>query len=304
MIVSIRNLLLAALAACLAAAGVVATRLNASTSPIAACKTVAGAIADDNPNICHAEPESYKTVIYEMGLCRSAPNAPTVNSALDLSNCVVVVKSAAGLTVSVRKGLATALDSSAVTAPPAGSYTHGYALLSPSYEVAGTFTFQSARQPRYAGSGTGIGTKCWTKPGVVFANAAPRVDMPFDCGSNPPATPGAIVSHINSFDGFSQQYSYQRQDVEGKLHQVHLLTSDLKLASSAGKDTLGTAGSGVDRMVGIMTLPAGSSNPVSNMDLSFSISEGATVIFDSTVGGVKTLYGILSGPPTTSMTFR
>lgn len=284
----------------------VATLLSAQdASPVDSCTLVAGALADSNTRMCFAEPDTYKTTIFEIGLCTAEPAAPTAAVAADLSRCVPIFKSPQGQTVTVKKGVPTDLPRDMITPPTAGNYTHGYAMLSPSFQVSGVFNFQSERTPKYSGSGTGRGTKCWTKEGDVFSFATPRRDMPFDCGSTAPSNVGVINNKVNSFDGLSQLYQYERTDTDGK-HKAYLLTSDLKLASSAGQDSLGDGVTGINRLMGIAPLPTAITGTSQTMDLSFAITKGAVIVPDSpqTSTGVRTLYGIYSGQPLLGMSVK
>lgn len=283
------------------AGGGIATKLSAvPSSPLSSCSLIAGAIADSNTGVCLVEPDSYKVVIHEFGLCKSALSDPTSSTAIDFSNCSTIFKSDQGYEVAVVTGKPTSLPTHMITAPPSGSYTHGYVIHSPTFKISGTFSFQSARTPKYSGSGTGVGSKCWTKTGTIFGYGTPRSDMPFDCGATAPASVGEITAYANSFDGSNALYTYQRTDADGP-HKAFLLTTDMKLASSAAADTLGSGNTAVAKLLGTASLAVNVTGGNQTIDIAFRKTTGAALVHDSIINGVQTLYGIYHGPPSTSM---
>lgn len=284
------------------AGGGIATKLSAvPSSPISSCSLIAGAIADSNTGVCLVEPDSYKVVIHEFGLCKSALSDPTSSTAIDFSNCTAIFKSDQGHEIAVVTGSPTSLPANLITAPAPGAYSHGYVIQSPTFKISGVFNFQSARTPKYSGSGTGVGSKCWTKTGTIFGYGTRRSDMPFDCGATPPASIGEINASANSFDGSSASYTYQRTDTDG-LHKAFLLTTDMKLASSAGANTLGTGSTAVAKLLGTAPITVNVTGGNQTIDIAFRKTTGAAIVHDDIDGsGVQTLYGIYHGPPSTSM---
>lgn len=297
---SITKKYIAALIFILGGAGVATKLIAVAPPPMSSCTVSSGVIADSNTDICLVEPDKYKITIYEIGLCKSAPGEPTTSAAVDLSNCSAIFTSAQGQEISVVTGAATSLPTSMITPPPVGAYTHGYVINSPTFKVSGVFTFESARTPKYAGSGTGVGTKCWTKTGTIFSYASARTDMPFDCGTSPPASVGEITASVNSFGGTSAVFDYQSIDSAGTT-KAFLVTDEKKLASSAAADTLGSGATAVSKLFGTVTLPVNVSGGSQTIDIGFGKTKGAAVVPDSVVGGVKTIYGLYSGPPSMTM---
>jgi hypothetical protein len=286
----------------LAGGVVIATKLAAvAQSPLSSCALVAGAIADSNTGVCLVEPDSYKVVIHEFGLCKSALSDPTSSTAIDFSNCSTIFKSDQGYEIAVVTGAPTSLPANLITPPPNGTYTHGYVIKSPTFKISGVFNFQNNRTPKYAGSGTGVGNKCWTKTGTIYGYGTPRSDMPFDCGTTAPASSGEITAYVNSFDGSNAAYSYQRTDTDGLLHKAFLLTTDMKLASSAGADTLGSGNTAVAKLIGTAPVAVNVTGESQTIDIAFRKTTGAAIVHDSIVNGVQTLYGIYHGPPSTSL---
>ncbi len=279
-----------------------ATRLLANVSSAAVCTTTgSGAIQDTNP-ICYTEPGTYVTTIYEIGLCRIEPSAPTATVAMDIaSSCVATFQSASGTEVSVRKGVASSLSGGTITAPPIGAYTHGYVILSPVFKISGSFTFESTRRPENDLSSS-AGSLCWTTTGETFLYP-PTLQMPISCGANAPATPGVVTSKINSFSDSVADYDFERFDADGR-HKAYLVTSDLKLGSTVTSGSFGSGSGTVTRMVGLAPLPANITASTKSMDLSFAISKGATFVPGTTQGGQKTIFGIFSGPPTLSLSVQ
>jgi hypothetical protein len=292
----------------LAAGGVVAVavlaanRLSANASSAASCTTTgSGAIADSN-TICYTEPATYVTTVYEIGLCRSEPSAPTASVAMDLTtNCVATFQSATGVEVSVRKGAPTALSGGTITAPPAGTYTYGYAILSPTFRISGSFDFESSRRPEQLPSAT-AGTKCWTTTGETYLYT-PTLVMPIECGTTPPSSPGEVTSKINSFSETQADYDFQRVDTDGT-HKAYLLTSGLKLGSSVTDSSFGTGSTAVSRMVGLAPMQVTVTSSTQTMDLAIAMSKGATFVPGATQSGQRTIFGIFSGPPTLAMSVQ
>lgn len=273
------------------------------------CDYSSNAIADSNTSACLSTPSTYKKIIYEIGLCKSEPQAPTVVNKFDLNNCTAVFKKIDGQEIFVTKGKGFDLSSDYTTAPPIGFYTHAYAILAPTIEISGSFKFQSDRTPKYSGSGTGVGTLCWSKNGTVYSLDASRADMPFDCGPYSALAQiianGKIINHINSFSGFGPEYYTESLDPKRR-YKAYLLTSDLKMASSADLGTFGLEGTRVERLLGVTPLGSGISvdRRTTGLDISFQVTRGATIVPDVDVNGVKTLYGIYSGPPSMLIALR
>ncbi len=284
-----------------AAAVLGAARLSATASSATNCAISGGVILDNNP-ICYTEPGTYVTTIYEIGLCKGEPTAPTTTDALGLSGrCVATFTSPSGTEVSVVKGSATSLTGGTVTAPPADNYTHGCVVLSPVFKISGSFAFQSSRRPEQNLSAS-AGTQCWTTAGETFLYP-PSSAMPISCGTAAQASVGVVTSKINSFSESSADYDFERQDTDGT-HKAFLVTSDLKLGSSVTSGSFGTGSGAVTRMVGIAPLPATITASTRTMDVSFAMSKGATFVPGTTQAGQRTIFGIFSGPPSMSLSVQ
>jgi len=265
------------------------------------CQIIDGKISDANNSICLAEPKNYVARIYELGICRVEPGAPTSSTKLDMSNCSAMFKSETGELVTVGKDKTLNLPASLLVSPKDDNYGYAYAILAPTIEISSEFRFQTNRTPKYLNSGPGVGQYCWTTTGTVYSYDSPRSDMPFNCGENVPTSLGIVKNHINSFSGSSPQYSME-STASGNTYKAHLLTSDLKLASTADTGSFGNAGTGVERLFGVSPLPSivnwqsiARLSPV--LSVVFKVTNGATIVPDSNNGNVKTLYGIYSGPP-------
>lgn len=277
--------------------------LATGSSPTTCTTTGGGVIQDSNISICYTEPGTYAITIYEIGLCRIEPSAPTATVSIDIaSSCVTTFKSDNGAEISVAKGTATALSGGTITAPPIGAYTHGYVIMSPVFKISGSFAFESTRRPENDTSAS-AGQWCWTTTGTTHL-FPPNVPMPISCGATPPATPGVVTTNINSFSESSADYDFERLDADGR-HKAYLVTSDLKLGSSVTSGTFGSGAGAVTRLIGLAPLPANITASTKTMDVAFAVSKGATFVPGTTTqSGQRTIFGVFSGPPSMSLTVQ
>lgn len=243
----------------------------------APCTTSGGVVNFPTGSSCEYEPNTYSITIYQLGLCASAPTAPTPTTATGLVSCTTVYDNSTGLTVSVAStGAPVALTGGTTTIPPSGTYTHGYAIISNTIGIATNVTFASSKNGQVSGSGA----VCWTAN--VSHNAFDNNNSTSLCGASAGAV-GTINLTVDTFDLGALTYK-QTLSVVG--------TNDLNvyvLEPSGVSFANGTARSGVaNRILGIqaftspVTIPA---QPTS-FDVGFKSSTGLTII-DAGGGAVK-----------------
>tara|TARA_E500000075_G_C6978513_1_gene315126 strand:- start:166 stop:1020 length:855 start_codon:yes stop_codon:yes gene_type:complete len=96
-----------------------------------------------NAGDCTATPDSWKTSIYEMGLCSKHPfDASKLGSSFDRSSCVITYSDTNPNPVDVAQnisGAAVPLPGTSF-APSSGSYGFPYIIMSSSFETSATFT--------------------------------------------------------------------------------------------------------------------------------------------------------------------
>jgi hypothetical protein len=245
------------------------------TFAVDSCQTTNGAITDSNAN-CYAEPQEYYTTIYKLGLCTSRPTAPTSNTAVDLSSCTTVFENTSGTKVKIVKGMPTKLTGT-VTRPPNGSYPYAIALLAPEFELKTSLTFLQSRS-NYPSSGVPAtsGTVCWSRTGTFYSNRSVRARDLVDCGSAVGSNNGLIKSVANAMDVDGSGNSIMTKDFGSVIG--YLLTSTNTLASSS-PGSIGT----IDKILGLVPAPSPIvvTSSSTKLDISFSISRGATVEMDS-----------------------
>ena len=111
---------------------------------------------------CYITPETYKTRIYEMGLCTSDPLAGTyedgenvvTDNTIDESNCTPVLQSESGSLVNISPGEAQFLAGENIR-PPVGTYSYAYIKLSNTLGLKGK---QKVNGVTYYSSSDGTGT--------------------------------------------------------------------------------------------------------------------------------------------------
>ena len=116
----------------------------------------------DSFSSCYITPETYKTRIYEMGLCTSDPLAGTyedgenvvTDNTIDESNCTPVLQSESGSLVNISPGEAQSLAGENIR-PPVGTYPYAYIKLSNTLGLKGK---QKVNDVTYYSSSDGTGT--------------------------------------------------------------------------------------------------------------------------------------------------
>jgi len=116
---------------------------SAALAQTADCsKDGSGAIT--SMDTCYVEPNEYYMTIYKMGLCTAQPGTPTSSVAADFSSCTTVFENSAGSRIKAVKGVSSNLTGT-MTRPANGTYTHGYVLAAPQFEIKTKHTFSTPR---------------------------------------------------------------------------------------------------------------------------------------------------------------
>lgn len=223
---------------------------------------------------CFIEPSYYGVTVYEMGLCTSAPTAPTTTSVLDTSNCVTVFQSTTGALIEVQDGVTSSLPGPA-TRPPNGTYTHAYMRLNNTFLIEGTADFG-------AGHATITNRYCVSNTHTTDNESTPQGT----CSATSGATPGRTTTELTDFDGASSTglNSY----TQGNL-TAYILDSNNFLAESGTE----TSQAGAEALTGVMTFatPVTLTDSTTSMNANMRVSQGMTVV----VQGANNV-GFDSGP--------
>lgn len=179
--------------------------LSLATSALALpqCATNNGIVTDTRE--CRFNPETYKFVVYEVGVCTGAPGAPTANTPYDTSGCSRMYSKTSGQTITLTNTQTSFAVTGDVQRPSNGLYNYQYLLLAPRVSINTSVTFDSNRTARKQMGTDGTGTTCWTTESSKYSfsddNGEPgRVSFNYvACGSSATAR-GDMVSIFNSFD--------------------------------------------------------------------------------------------------------
>lgn len=104
---------------------------------------------------CDTEPNYFAITLYELGLCTAAPTAPTTGATFDSGNfCVAVYENSAGVRLLASTDVDDdPMDARFITAPPLGTYTHGYAKLRNVFQIQFEAQFTTVLTGEAAGTG-------------------------------------------------------------------------------------------------------------------------------------------------------
>lgn len=254
------------------------TLVPAARIHAAPCTISGGAVNFPTGSSCEYEPNTYSITLYQLGLCTSAPVAPTPTAAANLASCTTTYNNPSGLAISVSStGAPVALTGGTITIPPGGTYTHGYAIISNTIGIATSVTFTSSRNGQVSGSGA----VCWTANlnQTVFSGS----NSTSECGSSAGSV-GTINLTVDTFDLGALTYNQTRSVVGTNDLNVYILEpSGVSFAN-------GTARSGVaNRILGIQAFASPvtiAAQGAEFCDVAFKSSTGLTII-DAGGGAVK-----------------
>jgi len=226
-----------------------------------------------NGDHCYITPEYYGITIYEMGLCTTAPTAPTTTATADTSACELVFQSSTGALVEVQNGL-TSEPAGTFTRPANGTYTHGYMRLNNTFIIKGRADFGAAHATvtnRYCVSPTA------TTDNETGANGT--------CAAVAGATAGTVNTELTDFSGGS---SLNTTTATVGTLTAYLLDATQNLATAAETTQAGADGIlGVQQFGSAITI----TDETTTMDAAIRVSQGMTV----SVNGVNTV-SFDSGP--------
>jgi hypothetical protein len=182
---------------------------------------------------------------YEMGLCTSAPTAPTTSSNLITTNCSTVMTSTEGSLVEIANGVTGSLGGTQ-TRPANGTYTHGYIRLSNAFLIEASKEFWSDDMTitNLSGdytAGSDVGKYCATRA-VTYNNDGSSGTASTICDSTAP-TAGRLTARLVDLSGGDQSgYMSTSQaggaiEVTGGTLNAYLLDSNNYLASSPSEVT-------------------------------------------------------------------
>jgi hypothetical protein len=223
-------------------------------------KDANGAIT--STSTCYVQPDEYYMTIYKMGLCTAQP-APSLTTAADFSSCTTVFESTTGSRIKVIKGTSSALTGT-MTRPPNGSYTYGYVIAEPQFEIKTQHTFSTSR---IAAGATGYpsGTTCWSTLGTayVYSNST---SAPATCG-NPVSGNDVTTQKMNSFSPTSASSNAMFSTTA-----AYLVDSTMKQSAGAN-NSMGS----ITRLLGVAPMAVTVSASTTGMNSSFKVSQGSTV---------------------------
>jgi len=238
-------------------------------------------------NYCAAEPDYYGMTFYEMGLCTSAPTAPTTSSSLITTNCSTVMTSTAGSLVEIANGVTGSLGGTQ-TRPANGTYTHGYIRLSNDFLVEASkelwsddMTITNLSGDYTAGSD--VGKYCATRA-VTYNNDGSSGTASTICDSSAP-TAGRLTARLVDLSGgdaagyMSTVQAGGAIEVTGGTLHAYLLDSNNNLASSS---------SGVTGLVGVQEFssPIVVTEDSASMDAQIIVTKAMTVSNNGSNTGV------------------
>jgi len=237
---------------------------------------------------CAAEPDYYGMTFYEMGLCTSAPTAPTTSSTLITTNCSTVMTSTTGSLVEIANGVTGSLGGTQ-TRPANGTYTHGYIRLSNDFLVeaskefwSGDITISNLSGDYTAGSD--VGKYCATRA-VTYNNDGSSGTASTICDSSAP-TAGRLTARLVDLSGssgsgcmYTSTACGGAMTVTGGTLNAYLLDSNNYLASSS---------SGVTGLIGVQefTSPIVVTEDSASMDAQIIVTKGMTVSNNGSNTGV------------------
>lgn len=230
---------------------------TASTSIYAAACTVTGGVITVPATDCFTEPDYYSITVYEMGLCPSAPTAPTASAAIDVSACQTVFTSTTGASIVVVNGQSSAL-SGTITNPASGTYTHGYIRIDKTFILKDSSQYSASMN----GQSSGSGVFCATTTDNL-SNSKTSI-----CAATS-QTAGTLTVPLTSFDSPGFTASVSNSTTEGTV-TAYLIDATGKLATAAGN---------VTQLSGVQTFnaPVVITDLTTGMDAAFQVSTGMTI---------------------------
>ena len=263
-----------------------------------ACDALGTAAAPMTPSGCDTAPDIYKTMVFEMGLCKTTPTLANRATA-----CTSVSSIPDGAVITVEEGIETGIPGN-FTRPVNGSYTHGYVIMAPEFRLTATKTFNS----NLSGQSNTAGDTCWTLAGstrdsnvaTAYDGATPTVigaqaTWLADCGTAASAAPAETIIIQDAFGGATIESGNGDATAQATINGVTIkahLTDDTMTADA-------TTSAAVTRLVGFVTFaaPVVITDTTTTFTASFRTTQGMELDPDS--GNLKKMS---SGPFILSIT--
>jgi len=221
---------------------------------------------------CFTAPDLYEIVAYEMYLCSSAPTAPNVTTAADLTNCTKVWENTSGNTISITQGGSFDMSGS-ISRPANGTYTHGVMLLNNTFGITISAEFSASM----TGSDGTTGAYCASKEVDTTFRAQPEGGSIIPAGgtstcADSAPTAGKTTETLLTFDFGAFNATAIANNINGTNSDVtgYLIDSDSKLASE---------GSDVNQLLGVVSFDPSITftDSTTSLDMSMNVGEGMTL---------------------------
>ena len=230
------------------------------------CVVTSGVITEASANnSCQTEPDGYGIIAYKLYLCTAAPAAPTLVSAADLSNCVIVFQEDSGSSVTLSTGNSINLGGTQ-SLPPAGVYTHGVLHMNNTFAITAKKEFAVA----YNGQVSGNGIVCVTVDGAGASGSTEASSDRTTCGDSA-LTAGTYTESLTSFDNpFSATATENNVAGTGANITAYLIDTNEFLAVNDAD---------VNNLLGVVEFASAANitSSTSNVEISFNVGEGMSV---------------------------
>ena len=214
-----------------------------------------------NTTQCYVSPDKYWIKVYDVGVCKSVPTAPTGSQPYDVSTCKPIFHNASGATLEVKKGVATPITGT-ITRPSNDTFSYVYFIIAPYTDIQTKKSFIPNRQAR--GSSTTGGT-CWSRAGNRYGYSLTGINDLVACGSTVTNGDNGITrTWTNSFSG-------QPSLTYGTL-TAYLLGSNNKLGNGSD-NSMGN----VVKILGVFTQILTVADTTTGLDIAYNVTQGASV---------------------------
>ena len=235
---------------------------------------------------CWSIPDTYTITLYEMGVCNDISDQSSTVPDI-ASSCQTTYSNSTGATVNVENNITGELSGGTSTRPDDNLYSYGFIKVDANMIMKHQATFAAP----ITGSGTGLGTTCWTN-----GNSSPGGETT-DCGTAEDADPQNMNVYIIGLNcsGGEQGMFYCRyeNDPEG-LDNTYAWLVDAN--GNPSTNTYGAFGTGrysetagdVKYLIGIAKFnePKTVNDASTGMQSQYRVSRGLNVDF-TVVGGVQ-----------------
>jgi hypothetical protein len=219
-----------------------------------------------------------------MYLCTSAPTIPTTTASVVLTNCTQVFNNASGSTASVSGTASDVTLTGTYTKPPAGTYTHGYAMMDNTFGITASIKIDGSMDGLASGSGVFCGTVAASGNHTKASGSHTNNSV---CSSSA-VTAGKFTETLTHFGPSSEDWSNigEANNINGTTASVKgiLVDSNGHLSSEEGE---------VDKLEGLVSFADSIivTADTTSLTMSFNLGEGMTLAS----GGSDAIF-IGSGP--------